>query len=509
LATNTDLHELIRSLTPSEKRYFRLFAERQGSGAQNYMVIFDLIDGHETYDEALVLSQIADPKLRSQYPVQKTYLHKLILRSLRNFHNESSVDFEIKELLMNVELLFRKDLVSQCLKQLAKAERLAIEHEKFEYLFEVNSYKIYLQLKAHEGDVERLEQSIEDIFSEIHRTFDSFKHIQALRQLSHRMLLLNRRQQQALTQEARQAYAQLMSDSALQDTQLPSANRAKVYYLQTWFIHHFAHGDYPASYDCASRLVELMEQHAYLVADRPENYVNILQNKIVLSTYVCPLEESLALLTSLRSFAERFPRIRFDQATVNRVPVFAGNLELHLRMRAGLHEVAAKELPNILAIIEAPGFRYNLNEGYIVVDIYFKAACIYFITRDYRKALTYVNRIMNQDGLNAQFETYVNARILHVLILLETRESQLFSYALLALHRYLREKGRLLDFERKLMTFLRKAESLLPGQDLVPLLTDLRKSLDKLPAATEQAAGAFQVFARQWLEKRLPDTSAR
>jgi hypothetical protein len=480
-----------------------MFAERQGSGEQNYMVIFDLIEAVEEYDEAQVLAQITDPKLRAQFAVQKTYLHKLILRSLRNFHHESSLDFELKELLMNVELLFRKDLLSQCLKQLAKAERLAIENEKFEYLFEINSLKISLQLKAHEGDLERLEQVIERIFTEVHQNFDRYENIQLFRQIAHRMLLLNRSAQQALTEEAKEAYATLMANPVLQDPGKPHSRRAMVYYLQTWFIHHFAHGDYPASYEFALRMVELMEAHPHLVAERPENYINIHQNKVVLSTFVRPLEESLALLDRLRSFAKRFPKVRFEQVTINRVPVFAGNLELHLLMRSGRHAEAAQQLPQVLAIIESPQFRYNLNEGYIVVDIFFKAACIYFITRDYRKALQYVHRILNQEGLNAQFETYVNARILHVLILLETDEMTMFDHALVALNRYLREKGKLLDFERRLLNFLRLTGALQPGATRRDLMMDLRQQLDALPAEVAPANSAFQTFARQWLDNRL------
>jgi hypothetical protein len=507
LATTTDLHELIRALTPSEKRYLRMFAERQGSGDQNYMIIFDLIEQQAVYDEAAVLAQITDQKLRTQFAVQKTYLHKLVLRSLRNFHTESSVDFEIKELLMNVELLFRKDLVTQCLKQLAKAERLAQEHEKYEYLFEVNSIKIYLQLKAHEGDVERLEQVIEEIFTEIHQCFERFENIQVFRQLSHRILLLNRREQQALTPEAKLAYEQIMTDEALQKDNNALSSRAKVYYLQTWFIHYFAHGDYDASYDFAAQMIALMELHAHLVVERPENYINILQNLVVLSTFIQPMEVSLAHLSNLRSYAERFPKVRFDPATVSRVPIIAGNLELHLLMRSGQHQKAAELLPATLEALESPNYRYNLNEGYVMVDIHFKAACIYFITRDYRKALSFVNRIMNLDGLNAQFETYVNARILHVLILLETDDSQLFDYALVALNRYLREKGKLLEFERRLLACLRKADSLVPGSSHVPLLAELRTTLDKLPAKDE-AVSPFHNFTRQWLDNRLDASSA-
>ena len=46
------LHGLIRSLTSSEKRFFKLFANRNTQGKENkYILLFDAISKQETYDE--------------------------------------------------------------------------------------------------------------------------------------------------------------------------------------------------------------------------------------------------------------------------------------------------------------------------------------------------------------------------------------------------------------------------------------------------------------------------
>src|SRR5690606_18709603 len=44
------LFELVRSLTKSEKRYFKLFAQMQGKD-KKYLLLFDAIDRLEEYDE--------------------------------------------------------------------------------------------------------------------------------------------------------------------------------------------------------------------------------------------------------------------------------------------------------------------------------------------------------------------------------------------------------------------------------------------------------------------------
>jgi hypothetical protein len=47
---STELHDLIKSLTKSEKRFFKLHSSLQ-SGDKNYLRIFDAIDKQKVYDE--------------------------------------------------------------------------------------------------------------------------------------------------------------------------------------------------------------------------------------------------------------------------------------------------------------------------------------------------------------------------------------------------------------------------------------------------------------------------
>ena len=46
------LHELIKALTKSEKRYFKLMSSRHTSGLENnYVILFDFIEKQNEYDE--------------------------------------------------------------------------------------------------------------------------------------------------------------------------------------------------------------------------------------------------------------------------------------------------------------------------------------------------------------------------------------------------------------------------------------------------------------------------
>ena len=109
------LFSLIKSLSKSEKRYFKLFAGFQGKG-HNYMALFNSIDQMEAYDEKFIRKKFSGDPLLRQLHVTKNYLSKLILKSLKGYHMNESLNAKLKSLLLDVEILFRRDLLDQCYK---------------------------------------------------------------------------------------------------------------------------------------------------------------------------------------------------------------------------------------------------------------------------------------------------------------------------------------------------------------------------------------------------------
>lgn len=55
---STELHDLIKSLNKSEKRFFKLHSALQ-SGPKNYLKIFEAVDDQEVYDEELLKKKFA------------------------------------------------------------------------------------------------------------------------------------------------------------------------------------------------------------------------------------------------------------------------------------------------------------------------------------------------------------------------------------------------------------------------------------------------------------------
>lgn len=67
-----DLFQLIRSLSKSEKRHFKLSVSPYG-GEKKYLLLFDAIDAQKDYDETELRERFRDEKFIRQFNVAKRF----------------------------------------------------------------------------------------------------------------------------------------------------------------------------------------------------------------------------------------------------------------------------------------------------------------------------------------------------------------------------------------------------------------------------------------------------
>lgn len=149
---SNELFDLIKSLTKSEKRFFKLSSSLQ-SGEKNYLKIFDFVDKQNNYDEEGLKNEFKNERFINHLPSEKNHLYKLILKSLRGFHSDNSINSILKEEIKNVEILYKKSLYKECRKFLLRAKKTAEEHEKFYYWFELISWeKLLIEEDYEQGN---------------------------------------------------------------------------------------------------------------------------------------------------------------------------------------------------------------------------------------------------------------------------------------------------------------------------------------------------------------------
>lgn len=112
----TNLFALVKSLTKSEKRYFKQFSRLHVKGDKNkYVMLFDLLQKQKVYDEESLIAGLGDKDFTRNFSQVKAALHRLVLKSLRNYHHQSSPEIYSHDQFSDIYLLGKKNEIKQAL----------------------------------------------------------------------------------------------------------------------------------------------------------------------------------------------------------------------------------------------------------------------------------------------------------------------------------------------------------------------------------------------------------
>ena len=133
---NDALFTLIKSLSKSEKRQFKLYVGRLGGNADaNFIALFNVLDKQTSYNEKLILQNTNIKK--QQLSNSKAHLYKQLLISLRLSPLHQNVRSLVREQIDFATILYNKGLYKQSLKLLDKSKNIAIENEENNLAYEI------------------------------------------------------------------------------------------------------------------------------------------------------------------------------------------------------------------------------------------------------------------------------------------------------------------------------------------------------------------------------------
>ena len=115
------LFRLVKSLSKSEKRQFKIYVNRLESNTdKKFIALFDLLDKMSIYDE----QKIANSKIvkREQLSNVKSHLYRQILISLRLSISSTNKRLQLREQLDYVYILYNKGLYEQSLQMLQRVK---------------------------------------------------------------------------------------------------------------------------------------------------------------------------------------------------------------------------------------------------------------------------------------------------------------------------------------------------------------------------------------------------
>jgi len=477
---STELFDLIKSLTKSEKRFFKLHSALQ-SGDKNYLRIFDAIDKQKGYDEEALKKLFATETFIKHLPSEKNHLYKLILKALRAYHSESSVSGILKQEIKNIEILYQKALYVECNKLLHRAKRIARENERFYYWFELLNWEKMLLEEAYESG--EFTKDLDALIEEERDVIEKLRNLAAYHILYSKINYVFRSGGYVRTDEEHAMVEEISEHPLIKNKNTALSRRAATICYYTQGFCQWAKRDWKVSLEKFQRVKQIIDDNPLIKADLPKRYIRTLHYIINGQIELHDLKSARDNVKAMRALpgTPGFMGLNIE----SQVFVASYLSELRLLDRAGEHAKAVGLEEEILKGIEQMGNRLHKEHE---LEFYFALACAHFGAGQMNKALFWLNKLLNDNEPTLRQDIFTYARLFNLVLHYELGNFDLLEYIVRSTQRFLSKRHRANQVEIILIEHIKKmARSTDPAvkrelfrsmhQQFTPLLKDVNESM--------------------------------
>ncbi|MFT7344369.1 MAG: hypothetical protein ACI9XP_000953 [Lentimonas sp.] len=496
---SSELFKLVKSLSKSEKRFFKLSSSLQ-SGDKNYLKIFDFIEKQRIYDEEALKEAYKGERFIKHLPSEKNHLYKLILKSLRSFYSDQTVSSLLKQEIKNVEILYNKALFKECEKFVARAKAIAQDYERFYYWFELLSWEKKLLEEAYEsGD---FNVDLNALIKEESMVIAKLRNLAEYQIIYSKINFIFRSGGFARNAKERAMVNEIADYHLIKGKKTAISTRAAVicYYIKG--VCAATNRDYENAQVFFNKTRTILDDYPKLREDNGHRY-------LVTLSYLgrCNLEkkeydkaESIIKEMRLLSAEKGFNSLDLEV----KIFTYSYNLELRTFHKKGDFESAY----NLIDEIEnkQEGFGDKVNKENEVIFQYNKAYSCFGIG-EYKKALTHLNLVLNDNEQRLRQDIYGFARVFNLILHYEMENYEFLEYLIKSASRYISKQERDMELELTVIKSLRKLAKSNSVNEKRLVFEDLKVKMESflLDENENVVTEYFHIFA--WVDSKLNNIS--
>lgn len=463
MTPTTELFDLIKKMSPSEKRHFKLNSQSDLK-EKKYMILFEAVEAMPIYDEKLLKKKLVEGKFSTaNLAVAKVNLTKLILKSLRSFSEKNSPEQLLLSKLMEADILKKKGLYAQAIKLLEKNKATAQFYGMHHYVFAILDRLLFFNINLFSKGSDR---KIKLILEEIEHHKNVLNKEIELRILKEKALLLfitkSLRQSETIsTLEALECH-ELLKSINNEDTFF-----AKLYFFFTHACIKHAKRDFEAANPIYLKILELWDRHPHLRELHPRLFksdiTNYLNSCLTLGDFS----------NNFDTWLERFISIEdnnFDEEAGSFKDYY--HIFLLYLLNTRKFERALDLIPNIEKGLKL--YKLRINEARENV-MRFNVFTALFINEKFSEALDWLNTMSLGNKFDSKADIQALARIMQVIVHYELGHAQIIDYMRTSVYRNLKRQEQLHEFERTILEHIRQLEQVTDKrakQSLFQLLLD-------------------------------------
>ena len=488
------LFQLIKSLEKSEKRNFKLYANRNSSNdALKVVQLFDALDKMDWYDEASLLKKNKTIK-KQQLSNLKAHLYKQILSSLRLITEESNIDVLLHEQMDYARILYNKGLYLQSLKVLDKLKILASSKNQLTHLqqalfFEKNIEGLFITRSMQDRADDLSEQS-----NKVSTSLQKTAHLSNLSLQLYSWYIKHGHSRNKKDDDAVQAFFKAKLVYQIQDC---TNFYERLYFYQCYCWNAFIRQDFLQYYRYTQKWVDLFNEAPYMIEIECGHFIKGMHNLMGAHFNLANHEK---LVSTLQLFEQFLKSPTVTENINNRIQCF-----VYYTISTFNKHFLEGSFSQGLQLI--PGIENKIHEFEIYLDRHrilvfdYKIACLYFGSGNYEKAIDYLNKIINwKVDLRTDLQCY--SRLLHLIAHYELGNDQILDSLIKSVYRFMAKMDNLSFVEEEIFKFIRRSFAV-TVRNIQPELENLLVKLKKVQHDRFETRAFIYLDIISWLESKL------
>lgn len=491
ITPSSALENLVASLSAQEKRYIRLYLGRHEKSGKELLQVYDT-----------VLNQAPEnvpgkkkKEVRQKNSTQRSYLYRIMLKALRFYHEERTVDISLYERLINSALLYEKRLYELSLREIDFAYELACSNDRWPIAINILSFKADVVIEKNSKDIA---QELATVHLAAKKMLGQLDELMELKSIQLRTYALCRIKYYQRSPEMENEIGQLLSSLHSLKPQRDSL-LGHHYYLMTLAGHSYFRGEYDKAFSLYQELFQHWDRHPERIEAESLTYTRFLSNVMSAAHAsgrfdIIPLVlEKLSSLVvhSAEEEAEQFQNIKYMEL-------------LHLMNTDGYDrlEKLTREISNGLN-----KYKTKVNKARELA-FYHNLSMAWFLVHEWKQAIEWNDRIINQPRTEHRLDLQYAARLFRLILWFETGKQDLLDYELVNVERFLRSHKVWFAYESAVVKFFRKLLHVNAAETNM-LLQNFQEHLETITLGKTSAALPCCSELRFWIKSKLSGEKMR
>ena len=489
-----NLFVLVKSLSKSEKRQFKLYVGRLGVNTDSkFLALFNLLDKLIKYNEDEILN--SEIVKKAQLSNLKAHLYKQILISLRLNPSHQNIRIQIREQLDFATILYHKGLYKQSLKILDKAKSTAIEHQEKNIAYEI----VELEKLIESQYITRSISTRADELSEQAKKLSMENVIASkLSNLSLQLYGILLKTGYVRNDEEYTIITKYFNDRMPKYDIQNLGFREKLWLYKSQLWYSFLVQDFLSSYKFAKKWVDLFYENESMIRLNPVFFLkgnHYLLESLFFAKHYEKFKKALNQLEEIIQ-TENFPK---DDNIEALCFLHVYNNKLNLHFLEGTFKEGEPLVKEILSRIKQ--YRNRIDEHHIML-FYYKIASLYFGAGDHKKSIEYLEKIIENRTLKMREDLMCFSRILSLIAHYESGLDYHLEIQLKSTYKFLIKMDDLHEVQKDMITFLKGLGDIYPHE----LKGEFVKLYDKLKTYENdpyERRSFLYLDILSWLESKI------